>query len=291
MEFLLTEKEIRSRLGVSTLGIKLAEKEMLGEKHFALIHSLGIAKLEMFWDGWDAHNKKEARQIALNAKNQGLEIVSVHGPSGKFSSAYDTGITEAERSEAIKEAIIMGEGALELGASILVCHFGTTDYSEQSIRELLDYFQGTPLILAGENVGKAVSSLKDSDYVKDFVSFAEKINSDRFGFVLDLGHARDSDGINPFTKKENAYNTVALCKQRLVHVHLHDCAKGRADDHYPPFDGDMQWVEIFKALQDIAYPGVFMFEVVYEKYDSHHAAKNVLEKVGSFPQDLMSRIV
>jgi len=288
MKLLLTEEEIRSRLGASTVGIKFAEKEMLSEKHLALFRSLGIFRLEMDAD-WDTRsNIKEARQIALSAKNQGLEIVSVHGPAGKFSSAYDAGITEEERSRAVKKAILMGEGALEMGASIMVCHFGTTDSSERSVHELLDYFKGTPLMLAGENVGKAVSVLKDSDDVKDFVLFAERINSDRFGLTLDLGHARDSDGINPFIKKECAYNTVALCKQRLVHLHLHDFVNGI--DHCPPFDGEIRWVEIFKALQDMKYSGTFMFEVLYEGYNSQRTAKNVLEKVGLFPQNLMSRI-
>jgi len=275
---------------VSTLGIRFKGTERLGEQHFSLLRSLGISKLEIFF-GWDTGDKKEARQIALGAKNQGLEIVAVHGPSGKFSSAYDDGLTEEERSRAVKKAILMGEGALEMGASILVCHFGITDASEQSVRELLDYFKGTPLILGGENVGQAVSGLKESDDVADFIRFTAKIHSDRFGLVLDLGHARDSDGINPFIKKENACKTVTLCKQWLIHVHLHDCVNGGNVDHYPPFDGDIQWLEIFRALHDMQYAGAFMFEPVYEGYDSQHAAtKNVLEKVGSFPKKLMSRI-
>ncbi len=46
--------------------------------------------------------------------------------------------------------------------------------------------------------------------------------------------------------------------RRLHHIHLHDFADDK--DHHPPFEGDIQWVEIFRGLREIDYRGAFMFE-------------------------------
>lgn len=287
MDFPYSEDEMRSRLGISTLAVKLSADEMLAPQHLRLIAGEGIGKLELS-GGYDPRNKQQLKQLASQAADQGLEIVSLHGPAGKFSSAYSDGIREEERRSAMEAAVIQGEAALELGASVLVCHFGTTESSAESVLELLDYFKGTPLVLGGENVGKAVSSLQDSDDVADFVSFSERIGCERFGLVLDLGHARDKAGANPFFQASHAYDTVAQCKDWLVHVHLHDGTEERADDHYPPFDGDVQWLDVFLALHEIDYQGCFMFEPVFEGYSAFHCNPDVIKKVGAFPRHLIS---
>lgn len=286
-----TEQEIRARLGVSTTGMQSlwpVAEEQLGERHFAQLRALGISKLEVTQSCVPARIR-DIKPIAQGAKNQGIEIVAVHGLGGKFSSAYEDGLTEKERTDSVQRASREGEKALELGASIILFHFGTTESSAQSVGELLEFFKGTPLILGGENVGRAVSSLKDSDEVADFVRFADRIDSDRYGLVLDLGHARDADGVNPFLKEEAAYKTVILCRRRLIHLHLQDTVQGMADPHYPPFDGQVRWLDVFQALYDIEYPGCFMFEPVHDGYHGDSVPSDTLRKVGTFPRRLIVR--
>ena len=283
-KFSWSEEEIASRVGASTVALLFGEfSEPLNARHMAKYRELGITKVELEGSNYDCRSRKQVKEIATEAANHGLEIVSVHGPSSKFSSAYADGITEQERRLAVAVAILMGETALAMGASTLVCHFGTTESSEQSAHDLLDYFKGTPLKFGAENVGKAVSGLADSDFLSDHAAFVDRVNSDRFGLVVDLGHARDADGINPFTRQGAAYETIASCGRRIIHLHLHDAGEG-ADDHLAPMDGAVRWFEVLSALHDIGYGGALMFESIITEQD-----QKVLEKIAAFPRNFMRR--
>jgi len=70
---------------------------------------------------------------------------------------------------------------------------------------------------------------------------------------------------------------MAGCGHRLFHVHLHDFAD--TGDHHPPFDGNIRWEEIFRALQDIGYEGEFMFEAAPKI-----SVEETLRKIAAFPQ-------
>ena len=114
----------------------------------------------------------------------------------------------------------------------------------------------------------------------DFIGFCEKICSERFGIVVDIGHTRDEDGINPFTKKERARATLAQCGRYLRHLHLHDFKEG---DHYAPFTGEIQWKEVFLALADVDYAGEFMFEAILP------SAEEVIRMTAAVPTLLFER--
>lgn len=279
-----TEAEMAAKIGANTCALLFGKyEEPFGARHIAKYRELGITKMELKRPHYNPYDSNQLKEIAREAKNQGVDIVSLHGTGGKFSSAYDDGTTERERRLAVATAILDGEAALTLGASILVCHFGTTDLSEKSAHELIDYFDGTPLRFGAENVGKAVSRLKDSDFLDDHAAFVDRIDSDRLGMVLDTGHARDPDGINPFTKEGAAYDAIHRCRRRIIHLHLHDAGEG-ADDHLAPWEGRIRWFDILIALQDIGYDGVLMFESIISEQD-----QDVLNKIAAFPREFVRR--
>ena len=72
-----------------------------------------------------------------------------------------------------------------------------------------------------------------------------------------------------------------MCNHRLFHLHLHDF---QDTDHYPPFDGKIQWDEIFQALCDINYTGELMFEA-----GSRVSIEDTLEKTAAFPEEFVKR--
>ena len=257
-----------ARIGASTVAVPPEQK--LGARHLALWERMGIPKMEIGGYGvpsthYDPDNRRQVKEIAFAAVNHGIEICSAHAPGDErdFEAECD-----AERKAAVQEAIIAGEAALELGASILVCHLGTTGDSTKSARELLDRFAGTDLRIVVEN----------GERLHEFADFVDRVGSDRFGMVVDIGHTRDADGINPFVKDGAASANILQCSHRLFHLHLHDFKDGR--DHYPPLDGDIRWREILAALQRIGYTGALMFE-------SSHIHPHVLHKVASFAEKMM----
>ena len=198
-------------------------------------------------------------------------MVSVHGPSRGYASE-----DEDERRQAVREAVNAARVAEELGAGVMVCHFGTDERAERSVIDVIEQTEGSALRLAVEN-GKVL---------RDFADIVDRVGSDRFGMIVDIGHTRDADGVNPFTKPEAARRTMAQCGDRLIHLHLHDF---RETDHLAPMDGDIEWGEIFEAFRDVDYQGQLMFESAWKDTARTLGPEYVLARTAAFPQNFADR--
>ena len=260
--------EIRERLGFST--IALPGTASFGAREIAMIRQAGITRVEICGlhprSHYDYHSHEQVSEIMAECQKQGVTIVAVHGPSVPYNSEY-----EEVRKGAVREAVTAAKVAEELGASVFVAHFGIDVYSEKTVSDMLGQLGSSRLKLTVEN----------GDDLRKYMMFVDKIGSDRFGMVVDIGHTRDPDGVNPFIKKDRARQTMAQCGKRLFHVHLHDFTDR---DHIPPFDGNIQWQEIFAAFEDITYEGEFMFEAA-------GTPKEVLQKTASFPETFVRSLI
>ena len=100
----------------------------------------------------------------------------------------------------------------------------------------------------------------EGQWVEDRLAFLDTIDHGQVGMILDIGHVRNQEGQNPMTHKGGPTGVFGMCGSRLRHVHLHGFKKGQ--DHWPPFvDGDeIQWVELFRMLRAVGYPGDVNFE-------------------------------
>ena len=264
----MTQEEIRRRLGISSVVRPAAER--FGAGHIGMIREAGITRLEICGyhppTHYDYHDAAQISEITAECRRQGIDIVSVHCPNLPYDCPY-----EEVRRTVVREAVASARVAEEMGASVYVVHFGTNDRSGRTVHEMLDHLDGCSIKLATEN----------GTNLKEYADFVDMIGSDRLGMVVDIGHTRDEDGINPFVKQERARETLALCEHRLIHLHLHDFAD---TDHYPPFDGDIKWDEIFSALQAIGYAGELMFEPV-----ARVSIADTLSKTAGFPSQFARR--
>ena len=267
----LTAEAIQQRLGFSTIAMPYNKR--VGASQIAMIRKAGIERIEICGlhppTHYDYHDTAQVAEITAECHKQGINIVSVHGPSLPYDSPY-----EEVRRAVVKEALASVRVAEEMGASVFVAHFNANDYSERTVRELIEQLEGTEVQLAVEN-------LPDVPELDDYLTFVDRIDCPRFGLTVDIGHTRDPDGINPFVKPERAHKVMAACGHRLVHLHLHDFVDV---DHYPPFDGDIQWDQIFSALQDLEYTGEFMFEAV-----ARLSLEDTLKKTSAFPNEFAAR--
>lgn len=267
----LTAEAIQQRLGFST--IAMAGDVALGARQMAMIREAGIMRIEICGlhapTHFDYHNRTQVQEIRDECRTQGIRIVSVHGPAVPYDTPY-----EAVRRAAVEEAVAAVRVAEEMGASVFVAHFNTSEYAEKTVCEMIERLADTDIMLAIEN-------LPGWPELTDCRAFVDRIDCDRFGMALDIGHPRDPDGIDPFVKEGRARETIALCEGRLVHVHLHDFVD---TDHYPPFDGDVRWDETLLGLQDIGYTGEFMFEAV-----APVSVADTLKKTAAFPNEFAAR--
>jgi len=244
--------------------------EPIGARHIAAIRAAGLTRVEICGlhapTHYDYHNRGQVSEIIGECEKQGVAVVAVHGPGLPYDSPY-----EEVRKAVVKEALASARVAEEMGASTFVAHFNTSELSVKTVTEMLTELDGSPLTLTVEN----------GNDLRDFAAFVDRVGSDRFGIVVDIGHTRDEDGINPFIKRERAREAVAVCGHRLLHLHLHDFVDG---DHYPPFDGSVQWDELFAGLRDIGYSGEIMFEAI-----ARASLDDTLRKTAAFPAEFVKR--
>jgi len=264
----MTAEDIRARLGFST--IAMPGNQPIGARQIAMIREAGISRVEICGlhppTHFDYRDRAQVSEIIWECRAQGVSVVSVHGPGIPYDCPY-----EGVRKVVVEEALVAARAAEEMGASIFVAHFNITEPSQRTAEDMLEQLDGSSIKLTVENGGD----------LRDFAAFVDRVGSDRFGMVVDIGHTRDEDGVNPFIKKERARETMALCGHRLMHLHLHDF---RDTDHHPPFDGNVQWDEIFLALQDVGYTGEIMFEAVAQT-----SLQDTLRKTAAFPEEFARR--
>ncbi len=244
-----TAREIASRLGIS---MAVYSKDRLGARHVAAVRAAGIRRVELLMmpETFDLHDRTQVSEVLRECRRQKVAIVSAHG---NLQRRYDDPDEEKRRTAAAQllEEIRFAE---EAGAGILVAHFGTNDQSRKTVTELLDKTKNLRIRLTVENMRGGL---------KPYAAFVDKIGSDRFGMTVDIGHIRDSDGINPLTEPSRAGAVFAQAERRAWHVHLHDTFRLETKaDHRAPLhpDGIIEWSEVFTALKGIDYRGVFLFE-------------------------------
>ncbi len=271
-----TAEEIEGRLACST--IVFPRDRLLLAEDIARMREVGIVRIEVCGLGNPGHLDFDDRDYISEVVSQcaanGVSVVSIHSPGYLYNSD-----DESNRRRAVTEGVVAAKIAEEMGAEVMVCHFRPEEPSERSVNEMLEQLEGHSIKLAIEN----------GQDLADYTAFVDKVGSERFGMVVDIGHTRDEDGVNPFVKKGVARKTMAQCGGRLIHLHLHDWVDR---DHFSPLDGDIQWDEVFAAFKDIGYSGWFMFEAAYAPGNRGELSPEyVLDKVATFPREFVKRYV
>ena len=224
-----TAEEISARLGISTA---VYQKSILGARHIAEIRRAGISRIEISpgIPRFDYYDQAQVSEVLGECQKQGVTVVAVHGWV-KIPGSFES---DEERKTVIEESLDAIRFAEDAGASIYVAHFGYSEQSERIVTELLDRTPESRIRLTTEN-GRDL---------RGFMAIVDKVGSDRFGMIVDIGHTKDSDGGNPFVKKCRARETLAQCGDRLFHIHLHESFDlEQRVDHRPPLhkDGIIEW--------------------------------------------------
>ena len=89
------------------------------------------------------------------------------------------------------------------------------------------------------------------------LEFIRRINSDNFKLCLDTGHEL-SLGLSPA-------EAVRLAGKDLQVLHVHD-NDGNRDRHLIPGMGVADWMDFYKALNEVGFDGVFSLEAGFNGF-------------------------
>ena len=127
-------------------------------------------------------------------------------------------------------------------------------------RRLIPYAKEYGVKIAVENMFQAdplrkfivADTCSDPD---EFIRYVDTLDSEQIVACLDVGHV----GL-PLSKYTPADVIRKLGHDRLKALHIHD-NDYRSDQHLLPYLGQLNWMDIAKALGEIDYDGDFTYEV------------------------------
>ncbi|MEM7133876.1 MAG: sugar phosphate isomerase/epimerase family protein [Chloroflexota bacterium] len=145
-----------------------------------------------------------------------------------------------------------------LGGGIMVTHdiaIAERDQPEhgEQLAALTENLQQITTYAADHNIRIAVENL-GRGYFSDPVNLKNLVRAvglDAIGICIDTGH-RNLNG--------DPVEALRIAGEKLFTVHIHD-NHGQHDEHLLPTHGNIQWSSILQTLDDIGYPGVFMYEL------------------------------
>ena len=246
-----TAEEIKRRLSISTL-VFLGYRPF-GEAALEELARHGISRIELLEspEQYDLTEPRSMRLIREACEKCGVEVGAYHAYKTSFVDV-DSETSRRERVDLCRRQI---DTMLELGGKLWGSHAGAAeDTVERSYEELARHVEGTDAVIAVENFGRPGVA------VEDRVAFLDRMDHPQVGMILDVGHEKNAEGINPMTLPGGPTAILELCGHRLRHLHLHGFKEGR--DHHPPLvEGDeIQWQELFQMARAVDYPGDFNFE-------------------------------
>ncbi|MGB2782967.1 MAG: sugar phosphate isomerase/epimerase family protein [Atribacterota bacterium] len=245
--------------GISTMPL---EDYQLKSK-LILLKEAGIKYLEVKpKEGhFNCYDPKYLDEMSKEFKRNGIKVVSMHMPTNGVDISL---IEEYDRIWSVREVEKTALALLRLGGEILVVHPGSEikdektrnvqrEKSEQSLEEILKFCEQWGIKIALENTLPG----KTGDSISEILEIVKKFNSKNLGICLDTGHCNITSAINNHSGVEECLPEIKNC---LCHLHIHDNS-GKSDDHYLPFEGNIDWKGFVKGLKEINYQGVFMFEL------------------------------
>lgn len=196
-------------------------------------------------------------------ESEGVVIWQAHAPW----CCPERDLTEEGRAEQLECYLKAVRGAGYLGAKCFVIHaimpYGmNSPENPERMRDLNASFMGRLAEEAKEygvdhicveNLPFPQLPINHPDQCLDFVKrMNRETNSDIFKVCLDTGHAN-------FCGTDPADAVRLLGKEYLGALHVHD-NNGKADQHYIPGKGTIDWRAFSDALEEIGFEGTLSFE-------------------------------
>jgi sugar phosphate isomerase/epimerase len=226
--------------------------ELLGQ-----ISGAGFQGVEIFCtrSHFEYASKTEVRAIASALDAHKLQLVSLHAPTSRDTSAMrESGmplsICEVERVrriEAMDELKRVIDVADDLPYSRLILHMGGSRETADPRKRDAAFSTLEHLVLHAHHAGVTIcventtSEMGDPAYLRAFVD-ETRLTGLRFNF--DIGHAHLADG----PEEERIEKSFVPLRELVASVHLHD-NHGEKDEHLPPFDGTIAWPAAIKVLK------------------------------------------
>lgn len=237
--------------------------------------------------------------LAAYAKEIGIEIAQTHGRIKGFVNdpAQDDSLVRSARLDCL--------ATQALGAKYCVMHTATTiwmgkDAPEELMHRLnadmysriLPFAKQYDVIIATETFGDA-TGLDCIDFFGDIAQFIKGYDmvveknpqyADHFKVCMDTGHSNKS---TRFPGNPPVGEVIRMLGSRIVALHLND-NDTLTDQHKIPMTCTIDWKDVFKALDEIGYGGVYSMEL---GFSLNHFGPDFAGEEAAFAVKVMKNIL
>ena len=229
-----------------------------------------VSKQGSVYTATDGEIEAYFAELRQHAKTLAIDINQTHGRLRicKNDPELDKICLEDARRDLL--------AARALGAKYCVMHGVATgamgpDTPPEVMRELNYEIFGKILVYAKEyGVKVATESLGDSPIYncRDFFGSAKEFkdtfdricadgnNADYFTICIDTGHVHKATRFD----RPKVGDVIRMMGKGISCLHLHDNDTFK-DQHKPPFTGSIDWNDVFDALDEVGYDGVYNLEM------------------------------
>ena len=210
-------------------------------------------------DDW----QKQLENIRNLCEKRDIKLVQMHSPLRLDVADPDPD----NRKNDINTAVKWIEYSHELGIPNLVIHPGgrhgsQTEEEEEKVFDLnVDAFKYLAEFADKFNVYICIENMQEREnkdprrfgaFIYDINELIDTVSSDHIGICFDTSHANVT-GLD-------MQRAIKECGNRLLATHISD-NDGSGDQHYIPFNGNINWTDVISALKDIDYKGAFNLEI------------------------------
>ena len=142
--------------------------------------------------------------------------------------------------------------------------------SIEAIREVVKKAEELEVKIAIENMIN-VKGGRFGSKISELREIIKNVDSPYLGICLDTGHINLLTGSDADLEKE-----ITRAGEYLWTLHVHD-NDGKADRHWPPGEGNIDWNKVVRSLREVGYKGVFMMEI-YGEGDVDKLARECLRR-------------
>lgn len=206
--------------------------------------------------------KERAKEVAAVLQALDVKPVSLHAP---FSGLDISSPDRNQRTASVNAVLRSVEFCRDVKCPQIVVHVSASpgvksqaalhrrrEYAVDSLHEITESAKKSGVEVLLENMVIHSKHLRLGSEVEVLLDLVTRFSGEGVGICIDTGHS--------FLNKHRPSEDIRKAGKHLRSLHIND-NDGVQDRHWVPGRGGIDWPEVYSALREVEYGGVFLLEI------------------------------
>jgi sugar phosphate isomerase/epimerase len=206
--------------------------------------------------------RERAKEVAAVLQALDVKPVSLHAP---FSGLDISSPDKTQRQASVNAVVRSVEFCRDVKCPQIVVHVSASpgvksqaalrrrgEYAVDSLHEITESAKKNGVGVLLENMAIHANHLRLGSEVEALLDLIARFSGKGVGICIDTGHS--------FLNKHSPSEDIRKAGKHLHSLHIND-NDGVQDRHWVPGRGGIDWPEVYSALREVKYDGVFLLEI------------------------------